>query len=193
MILGNIVTNKNIEKDERFIYYNSSEEIIDKSLPILYVGYDLVKELGFKVDTTCRKISDNVFWTFNKNESNKYFVKDLYDFIIYSHYNKIKPTIYTFINPFKSYSDLKRILNFINRYNNYKTVITDTNMIYFSSDHLIFGFDLNFAKFCNVDIVKLINKIKKKSIIFTYKSDVSDNVKLFVELMDDDKYLPFLL
>lgn len=192
MILGNIISNKKIENDESFKFYSLNEEIEDKTLPSLYIGFSDIKDIFDNLDSTNRIISNDIFWTFNKNENNKYFLNDLFNFKIYCYFHKIKNINYQFINPFKNISDIKKILKFFNN-KKFKTVVTNNKMIYFYCDKTIFGYDLNFNSFCGVDNNKIIHKIKNKSIKFLNEDELSEDVIHFIDIVDDKKYASFLV
>lgn len=192
MILGNIVSNKKIENDNGFAFYSLNEDIKDETIPTLYVGFNDISKIFDSLDSTNRKISENIFWTFNNNENNKYFLNDLFNFKIYCYNFKIKNIKYQFINPFKSYTDIKKIILFF-KDKKFKTVVTNNNMIYFYNYNTIYGYDLNFSAFCGINNEKLLKKIEKKSEIFLKENDLSDDIIHFIEIIDDKKYASFLL
>lgn len=192
MILGNIVSNKKIDEDPCFAIYSLDEEIKDKTIPTIYIGYLDISDMFEYLDSTNRNISENVFWTFYKNENNKYFLNDLFNFKIYCYNYKIKNLNYQFINPFKNISDIKKIISFLSN-KKFKTVITNNKMIYFYNDGTIYGYDLNFNDYCGIDSENLINKIKNKSTIFLNENELTDDIVHFIEIIDDKKYASFLV
>lgn len=192
MVLGNIVSNKKIENDNGFAFYSLDEEIKDETIPTLYVGYNDINKIFDSLDSINRKISENKFWTFNNNENNKYFLNDLFNFKIYCYNFKVKDINYQFINPFKNYSDIKKIILFFKN-KKFKTILTDNNMVYFYCNKTIYGYDLNFNIFCGIDNEKLLKKIQKKSEIFIKENELSDDIIHFIEIIDDKKYASFLI
>lgn len=189
MKVANIVSTNNIEVPKEFSVYKSIEEI-DKNLPTLIVGWNIVHKHYPNFDILNKELTKNVFWTFKKTERRDIFEEDLTRFISFSIKNLVKDTKYVFIDiiQYYTYSKIKKFITTITQSHKISTYIHN-DMIYISSDNLIFGIDLLQLKYLDINTDKLIKKISKISKII----ENNDNYSLYLkELNNEIKYIPFL-
>lgn len=189
MKVANIVSTNNIEVPKEFSVYKSIEEI-DKNLPTLIVGWNIVNKHYPNFDILNKELTKNVFWTFKKTERRDIFEEDLTRFISFSIKNLVKDTKYVFIDiiQYYTYSKIKKFITTITQSHKISTYIHN-DMIYISSDNLIFGIDLLQLKYLDINTDKLIKKISKISKII----ENNDNYSLYLkELNNEIKYIPFL-
>jgi len=194
MYIGNIVTTKNIDVNNRFNVVNSIE-LIDKTKPTLIVGWDIVRSnYGENVDFIDRKLADNIFWTFNKSEHRDHQQHDLFVFKEYC-YNKFVENInYIFIDPLVlTYDEHKAILDRISLNIDNNITYNVGEMVYlYDGKTTIYGFNLIFYKYMGDKTNKALNYIKhiSKEIIDT---TIIDDYQDFVTMYKcPHKYIPYI-
>lgn len=193
MIIGNIVSNVNLNQEDNFKYYTFNDVILDNELPTIYVGYHEANNILGELDSLNRIINPKTYWTFSRNENNKFMINDIFNFKIDCHYFKVKDIVYFFITPFSDKKNNYKIIQFFKKIKNLRVCQMDNNMLYINSGNYIFGVDLNFMGFYGFNIENLLKKIKDKSDIFVTESELSEDIILFNEIIEDKKYSPFLL
>lgn len=167
--LGYILSNKKIRGLENFIEVsNNIDDIINKGKPILIVGLELAKQYSSNFSILNKRISENMFWTFDKMERKSDFDKDLdafYDFVIKKAISQIN---YHYINIFSlGYNKTKKIINFI-RSNKIKHIFIYDDMIYLLIDNNVLGISIKKMEYCGIDIKKVFSICysNNKNIIF---------------------------
>ena len=194
MILGNIVSNITISNIENFKHYSFDDIINDLSLPTLYIGFTETKKLfGEDINPVDRELSKLIFWSFSRNENNKIMVNDVFKFKIYCHYYLINNLKYHFINPFDNRKKLLNVISHIKKSYNSKIVEFENKMIYINIDNNIFGLDLNFIEYLGFDINKFKIKLHNLSSKYCFSNDLNDDIKLFNEIIEDNRYSCFFL
>ena len=66
-MIGNIISSNELKVDENFNVVDSMDKAID-GLPTLIIGLDNVRKIETDLNFVDRKLSDNTYWTFNKQE-----------------------------------------------------------------------------------------------------------------------------
>lgn len=179
MFLGRIISNSK-QLDVPFFI-----EITDKcdnySIPTLIIGKKRAIELfgAENIHVLDKKIQENVYWTFAKNERRVDFEEDLKNFI-----NLLAKKIdfavnYYFINIFtEKYTFLKKFINYIYS-DELKSVYVTKKHIYIYSGKSVIGLSRYDLDYIGVDSDKVINKIKSnpKNIVFTENEIRPDIVK----------------
>ena len=179
MFLGRIISNSKQLDVPLFI------EITDKcdnySIPTLIIGKKRAIELfsAENIHVLDKKIQENVYWTFAKNERRVDFEEDLKNFINLL-VKKIDFSVnYYFINIFtEKYSFLKKFINYIYS-DELKSVYVTKKHIYIYSGKSVIGLSRYDLDYIGVDSDKVINKIKSnpKNIVFTENEIRPDIVK----------------
>ena len=179
MFLGRIISNSK-QLDVPFFI-----EITDKcdnySIPTLIIGKKRAIELfsAENIHVLDKKIQENVYWTFAKNERRVDFEEDLKNFINLL-VKKIDFSVnYCFINIFtEKYSFLKKFINYIYS-DELKSVYVTKKHIYIYSGKSVIGLSRYDLDYIGVDSDKVINKIKSnpKNIVFTENEIRPDIVK----------------
>jgi hypothetical protein len=196
MEIANIVSETKINVGPEFNVVSSVDEIIFKNLPTLIIGYNTICDLyGVeKINVLKRNVTDKIFWTFKRNVKRNLYESDLEDFIRFSYNIYIDKISYVDLDviqfsPQKLLKITRKILNLTNAIS-YKSEI---GVIYIYSENIIFGVDLNTLKYVGLDIEKIENKIKEKSVVFlTGKEILIEYSNHLGRLENDLKYLPFL-
>jgi phosphoglycerate-specific signal transduction histidine kinase len=192
MTLANIVSDTNISVSDDFKVVGSLEDI-SEGLPTLIIGYQKIKTLYPDFDITTNKISDNVYWTFRKNEKRDKYEEDLNWFIKKVYSDLINNLSYVFVDPIQY--KRKTLLKIIRKIYNSDNIISyeHDNMIYIYCNKIIFGIDLKLLSFIGVDFNKIKNKIKSISAVFLEKNQILIEYKNTISFFDDKmRYLPYL-
>lgn len=192
MKIGNIVSKNKVIVSENFNVVDNLDEIV-LGLPTLIVGWDLLNENFNNYDVINRKISENTYWTFSKNENRSVYEEDLYFFIERTYKSLVNGIYYIFMDPILfSRKKIKKIINKIiscDLIYSYK----HKNMIYIYADQIIFGVDLSLLEFIGLKKDKIIKKIKDISTIFLIDDELFIEYKKEIENLDNQvKYIPFL-
>ena len=179
MFLGRIVTKGKMPDVPFFIEVTESSG--DFSIPTLIIGKKRAIELfGVEnVHVLDKKIQDNVYWTFAKNERRVDYEDDTKKFID-SLVKKINFGVnYYFINIFtEKLSFLKRFIKYV--YNNEKkSVYVTKKHIYFYSGKNVVGLSRGDFEYIGIDSDKVVAKIKSnpQNIVFTDDEISPDIVK----------------
>lgn len=192
MKIGNLVTDKKIRVNKNINLVTSIDDIIE-GIPTLVVGISNIKKIEPNPDFVYRKISDTLYWTFNKNERRHLFEEDLYYFIENCYKFLVSEISYLFVDMITYSKD--SITKIFNKIGQTDKIITFKykDMVYVYSDKYIFGIDLKQVKFIKGDVNKLMSKIKGLSSVFL------DNERLFIKynneleiLNNQIKYIPLL-
>lgn len=192
MKIGNIYTTSDVNVPDDFNIVSSKDEIIE-NIPTLIIGWDYVKKEYPTHNILKRTLSENLYWTFKKNEKRELHDEDIYKFVQSAYKKIIQDTTYIFIDPILfSKKKIKKVINKINSSNNIIAYQHDS-MIYMYVDKIIFGIDLELIEFVGINVERLIERINKKAITFLFKSDIFIEYKKRIEFIDNQvKYIPLL-
>ena len=182
MFLGRIVTKSKIEDIPFFI--EITENPGDFSIPTLIIGKKRAIDLfGVEnIHVLDKKIQENVYWTFAKNERRVDYEEELKKFVN-SIENKVKRSVdYYFINIFtEKLSFLKKFIKYI--YNNdRKSVYVTSKHIYIYSGKNVIGLSRGDFEYIGIDSDKVIEKIKSNpsNIVFT-EYEIDQNIVKFAK------------
>lgn len=193
MILGYIVTDKNIKGLNGFVEQVSNINEADSAKPILIVGWKNAKKYEGYKNILNRKLCDGVFWTFSKTESRSDFEEDIKKFYKYI-YNIILNNInYYYINIFKlKYNKIKKIINILNS-RELKNIYISNSIMYIPYDNNILGISLKIIEYCGINRNKIINKIKKNPNNIILEDNKFKIFKLSKELGNKKYALPYFM
>lgn len=191
MKIGNIVSPTKINVSEDFNVVKSLDEII-QGLPTLIIGWDYIKKKYPDYDILTRKLSDNLYWTFKRNEKRDLHEEDIYNFVQNTYNNLVNKIIYYFVDPFSL--SRKALVKLLKKLNESKLIsYYHDNMCYIYFDYLILGVDLTFMEFIGIAREKILNRINVKSDIFLIKDAIFIEYKQRVESLDNQvKFVPVL-
>jgi hypothetical protein len=191
-MIGNIISSNELKVDENFNVVDSMDKAID-GLPTLIIGLDNVRKIESDLNFVDRKLSDNIYWTFNKQERRVLFEEDLFYFIENS-YKFIKENIeYIFID-FVLFSDNKinKVFNRIKESNNNISFLHN-KMMYIYTNDFIFGIDLRQIEFMGYNVDSFLKKIKNLSKVFLDNDEILIEYKNKLGMLEDEvKYIPLL-
>ncbi len=191
-MIGNIISSNELKVDENFNVVDSMDKAID-GLPTLIIGLDNVRKIETDLNFVDRKLSDNTYWTFNKQERRVLFEEDLFYFIENS-YKFIKENIeYIFID-FVLFSDNKinKVFNRIKESNNNISFLHN-KMMYIYTNDFIFGIDLRQIEFMGYNVDSFLKKIKNLSKVFLDNDEILIEYKNKLGMLEDEvKYVPLL-
>jgi hypothetical protein len=192
MILGNIVCKDEIKVSEIFKVVKSINDI-DKTLPTLIVGFDLICELYPDFDILEFKVDTNHYWTFKRTEKRDKYEEDLSKFthVVYSKLiNNIKYLHIDFL--LHKPKQLKRILRKILSAEKVISVQYKDN-VFIYLENLIFGLDLEMLRYMRFNVDKLLSKIKLKSLTFLQDDTIFIKYKREIQVLGNKVYfLPLL-
>ncbi len=192
MKIANIVTKNKIDISEQFNIVESMDNVIH-GLPTLIVGFDIVNNLYPDFDILDIKVEDNIYWTFKKNEKRDKYEEDLNWFVQKVYDDLVKNSSYIFVDVIQ-YSKLT-LTKIIKKIISFDKIVTyhTSDMLYINGDNFIFGIDLKLMKYVGFDENKIINKIKKISIVFLSDNEIIIEYKKYVEDLGlPNKYIPYL-
>ena len=182
MFLGRIVTKSKIEDIPFFI--EITENPGDFSIPTLIIGKKHAIDLfGVEnIHVLDKKIQENVYWTFAKNERRVDYEEELKKFVN-SIENKVNHSVnYYFINIFtEKLSFLKKFIKYI--YNNErKSVYVTSKHIYIYGGKNVIGLSRGDFEYIGIDSDKVIEKIKSNpsNIVFT-EYEIDQNIVKFAK------------
>lgn len=192
MIVGNIVSTTKINVSDDFNVVKSMDEIIH-GLPTLIVGFDVAVKQYPELDVITRKASDNVFWTFKKNQKREIFEEDVYVFTHYAYESLVSDVTYFFIDPLQlSIKSLKKIIRKV-RSLHAPVIYQHDDMVYIYGEKILFGIDLTLLEFLGVNREKFISKLTLNNGVLLHKNQIFIEYKKRVENLDNQvKYIPYL-
>lgn len=177
-------------------YVRTVADYEDSGVPTLIIGKNKAESIFGKdnVKVLDKKIKDNVYWTFAKNERRVDFEADIEAFnnIIV---DKLKKSVkYSYYNIFTE--DIERTKKFIDwLYNGKKKIIyiSDKHLyIYVPKTDTVFGLSLNDIEYIGKDPEIVLNKIKaNKNNIIIY-DDLFLGQRLRIEIMNSQFIIPYL-
>jgi hypothetical protein len=182
MFLGRIVTKSKIEGIPFFIEITESPG--DFTIPTLIIGKKRAIDLfGVEnIHVLDKKIQENVYWTFAKNERRVDYEEELKKFVN-SIENKVNHSVnYYFINIFtEKLSFLKKFIKYI--YNNErKSVYVTSKHIYIYGGKNVIGLSRGDFEYVGIDSDKVIKKIESNpsNIVFT-DDEIDENIVKFAK------------
>jgi len=192
MKIGNIVSQIKINVSEDFNVVESLDSII-QGLPTMVIGWDYVNKYFPNVDIINRKINDNTYWTFKKNEKRDIYEEDMYYFTQRAYNNLIKDIVYVFIDPILF--NLKTIKKVLKKLESISNLIAyhHKNMVYIYGEKIIFGIDLELLEYIGFNRDKILSKIIKKTQVFLDEKYIFIEYKNRIENLDNQvKFIPYL-
>lgn len=155
--LGELIDNCEITSD-----YNKDSELIK-----IYLGFEKTSELfGVKIILN-NKINDNTYWFYSEEERKQSFREDLPTLINKLIYEKISKINYNIIDPLiDNLLDIKKIKSVI-PFDIKTLLLNDMLYMYSANSETIYGLDLNFIKFINLNIEELLIGIKGNSLVYS--------------------------
>ena len=202
--LGNIISDLSENKSDIINYYCDYNEIKDNMLPTLIIGWNLTKKLfENKIENLTilnKKIKDNLFWTFSKEEKQIDYDRDLKKFINKLPYDHIKDLKYKPFDPLiKKLFSIEEIINYIfyssstgEKRNITSYYSNSKDMLYFFYVNSILGFTLESVDFLQINKEKLLNEIKINSQLFITEEN-KEIEKCFGKLEGYFKCIPYLV
>lgn len=183
--IGYIISERKPRKIPDFIgVVKSEDEITDINVPRIYVGFDFTKSKFPSAKCSDRKISDNTFWTFARNERRNEHDSDMSCFFSLCISRMIGTLRYFYINlatiPFSKLKDMLRIVNNSDE----KCIYISGSMIYVyqKEKDYVFGVNMDIAEYFNCNrnkIYKMLSKNDSNKIMFGEKW-LDDTIKASV-------------
>lgn len=193
MNIGNIVSKSKIEVENFKIC--ESIECINEELPTLIIGRKLSKELlGDNISILHKKISSNIYWTFDKTERKSEFESDLELFKehCFDSFGENIPYVYLDIihgSRKVNYRIIKKIISLKTPY----TYFSENDMIYIYGENIIFGVDLNVLNYFEGKKQKIIDRVKSINdntlIDYTIFNKCKD---LIYKLKNKNRFVPYI-
>ena len=192
MKLANIVTTNKLQVSDDFNVVKSEKDTIS-GLPTLLIGYDYVVKHYPDFDIRDRKIKENTYWCFKRNEKRDNYEEILNWFIKKTYEDLTKNTVYISVDPIqykpKTLVKIIRKIYSLNKPVTYK----HGKMVYIYSENFIFGVDLKLAEFIGLNPNKILLKIKHLSDVFLTENEIIIEYKNIIEILDNKvRYLPYL-
>jgi hypothetical protein len=193
MNIGNIVSKTKIEIENFKIC--ESLECINEELPTLIIGRKLSKELlGEGISIIHKKVSNKLFWTFDKTERKSEYESDIEQFKEYcfESFGSNIPYVYLDIlyNSRKiNYRIIKKILSLKSPI----VYFSENDMVYIYSENIIFGVDLNVLNYFQGKKEKIVERIKRLNgntlIDYTIFNKCRD---LIYKLKNKNRFVPYI-
>ena len=196
MEIANIVTTSNINVGPEFKVVPTVDDIIFKEIPTLIIGYGAICELygAENINILKRNVTSKVFWTFARGEKRDIYDSDIEDFIRHAYKQYINNIKYVDLDIIQY--KYRKLMYIVRKLLSLKDVIayeTNNNVIYIYSDNIIFGIDLGLLEYAGVNIVKVRDKIKDRSLVFLEGNEILMEYGNHLDRFDNDvKLIPFL-
>lgn len=203
--LGNVVISKEelltekgkeVKENKLLNIYNSLEELKNKNLPTLVIGWNYVKKNIEGVSILNKKIEDNLYWTFSSTEKIQDFNENIDEFIDKLGNDIVRGVKFILIDPIVD--NLKTIDDLISIVPPEVYTYQNEDMIYCYSqkNDTIYGLDINILEFLEFEISDIINSLKNKSISY-FVEDYKENrgiffYKKFLNIKNITKFVPYL-
>ena len=193
MDIGNIVSKTKIEIENFKIC--DSLECVNEELPTLIIGRKLSKELlGNNISILHKKISNNIYWTFDKTERKSEFESDLELFKADCFVSFGGNIQYVYLDILYSsrkinYRIIKKILSLK------KPIIyfSENDMVYIYGENIIFGVDLNVLNYFEGKKEKIVEKIKSLNGNTLIDSTIFNKCKdLIYKLKNKNRFIPYI-
>jgi hypothetical protein len=192
MKVANIVSTNKINVSDEFNVVTSMSDIIH-GLPTLIVGIETVVKHypDFNILDIC--LEPNVYWTFKRTEKRDKFQEDLDWFIRKVYDDLMGDIVYIFVDPIQHKP--RTLIKIVRKIVNLKDKVTYVHgdMIYIYGERMIFGIDLKLLKYMRINVDKIKNKIKSKSLVFLDDKKILIEYKKNVETLGNKvRYIPYL-
>lgn len=195
MVIGNIVSNLEIEKEPNFNHLRFDSLVgIDDSVPTIFLGYKETKAMFGKINPLEKEISEDKYWTFARNENNKIMNQDLFAFKIKCHKKFVDNYRYVFVSPMNSTNYIKNVIRKVQE--NISTAIVlvgKKDMLYIYVEDNIIGINLEMLRSVGINLDKLYKRFRAESKQFIGYQQLSDEIKYFGDILDSDMYCGLLL
>ena len=170
--LGYIVSNRKLKNIESFIgVTNDINSVIGENKPILIIGLENARKYATNFCILNKKISENIFWTFDKNERKVDFDNDIEKFYEYTINNTIKSVRYTYVNIFNlTLKNAKKIINLVCS-NQTNTIFISNDMLYLLIGENVLGFSLKQFDFIGINKDKILSKLRRNTNNIIYTND----------------------
>lgn len=163
--IANVVSKSKKYKFNEFINVTNSYETIDKSVPTLIVGTEMVKSIyGDNISYIDRQLDENTFWTYStteKRSTNEQDIEKFKTFVLKFLKNTI---LYSYINILTiETTTFEEILCSLEKKNNVFYLFTD-KMMYFSYGDVVRGISLDSCEYIGWkkdDVIKKITSFTK--------------------------------
>jgi hypothetical protein len=191
-MIANIVSKNSVNVPEDFNVVDSMDNIIH-GLPTLIIGVELTELLYPDFDILDKCVEENVYWTFKKTEKRDSFNQDLDWFITKVYTDLIKNVNYVFIDLIQYRK--QTLIKIVRKIHSLENIVTfvHNEMVYLYSDNIIFGLDLNLAKYMGMNVVKLKDKIKQISTDFLDSEEILIEYKNIVDILNGKiRIIPYL-
>lgn len=196
MEIANIVSSKKINVGPEFNVVSNIDDIIFKDLPTLIIGYDEVCDLYGEenINVLKRDLGNDMFWTYKRTTKRVLYDRHLEAFIRYSYQKYTSKLSYVDLDLIQfSKSKLIKIVRKLLTLKDCITYESENSVIYIYSNPFIFGIDLNIVKYVGLDVEKVRQKIKDKSVVFMEGEEILIEYKNYLERLENDiKLIPFL-
>lgn len=193
MYFGNIVSDNNLTI-EGFKSFTKTDEI-DNDLPILFVGWNLVKEKFDKTVSILHKRIDNkTYWTFSKKERKVDYEVDIEQFKEHC-FNKFGDNVpYVYLDIlYGTHKVNKKIIKKILTLSKPIIFIADNNMVYIYGDNILFGIDLNIISYFDNKKEKILLKINDLKNRVLIDSDIFNKYRDFLyKIKNKNRLIPYI-
>lgn len=193
MNIGNIVSKSKIEFENFKIC--ESLECINEELPTLIIGRKLSKELlGDDISIIHKKVTNKLFWTFDKTERKSEFESDIEQFKEYCFESFGGNIPYVYLDILYSsrkinYRVIKKILSLK------KPIIyfSENDMVYIYGENIIFGVDLNVLNYFEGKKEKIVERVKRLNHNTLIDSTIFNKCKdLIHKLKNKNRFIPYI-
>jgi hypothetical protein len=192
MIIGNIVSTRKISVSEDFNVVKSLDDVI-QGLPTLIVGWDIIKKQYPDYDIINRQLSPDLYWTFRQTERRDIFEEDLLTFQELAYQKLTGSVTYIFVDPLQF--GHKKLYKIIRKIYKEKKVVSYFygSMMYIYTSNIIFGLDFKLFTYMQLNVDKILHKIKEVSSSFLIGNEILITYKRHIEKLNNEvKYVPFL-
>lgn len=191
--IANIITTRKLNVD-KLIKKSASIEKVNLSHPTLIVGWSKVKQLFPNQSILDKQISNDLFWTFDKNERKNEFEKDIKKFFLYVINSLTNKIVYKFINVLTcKFSTYKRLISFIKNDEKKVIWIEKNSFIYILYKNNVIGISLSDLDYAGISIEKVVNLIKSNSNNFVFTDLSTISYSLINTIGANKQIIPYLL
>lgn len=184
MSICNIVSKNSKLEGFLFNHLKTIDEL-NNDIPTIIIGWEYTKQLvgdKYKLSILEKKITDNLFWTFEKTEKRIDYEQDISNFIKYSLKQKDSNIKYQYINVLISkYKIIKKILKLLNSNFHLYIYIKNNSFIYILHNNTVYGLDFNMIDYLGIDRKKIYKRLygKNNEIFFSDKflnKEIRENI-----------------
>ena len=192
--LGYIVSDRRFNNMKDFVGFANDISLVDSTKPVLVVGLKKAKEiLGDKFNILDKKINDNVYWTFKKTEKRNDFDNDLS--LFYKRcINRVTDSVkYCYVNIIRlKYSKLKKLHSILFS-GDKKYIYISNDMLYVLYGTCILGLSLSLLKYCGINPIKILKKIKENKNNEIYEQDKPFVTRIKRAVLNKDYVIPYFM